>query len=142
MTKWMPVLSLSKTKTMKKEFVINSKKHYHETMASVFEMMNRGENNLTNTELAKLRMIAEAAEKYEDEVLGLRPTYKPDNLPDMVKLVMLEKKLSQGKLAEMLKVGKPKLSQILNGKRKPDLDFLKLAYKKLNIDPAFILEHI
>jgi HTH-type transcriptional regulator/antitoxin HigA len=87
-------------------------------------------------------MMAEAAEKYEDEVLDLRTNYKPDNLPDMVKLVMLEKTLSQGKLAEMLKVGKPKLSQILNSKRKPDLNFLKLAYKKLNIDPAFILEHI
>ena len=127
---------------MKKEFVINSKKHYHETMANVFEMMNRGENNLTKAKLGKVRMMAEAAEKYEDEVLDLRTNYKPDNLPDMVKLVMLEKKLSQGKLAEMLKVGKPKLSQILNGKRKPDVDFLKLAYKKLNIDPAFILEHI
>ena len=111
-------------------------------MASVFEIMNRGEDNLTKTELGKVRTMAQAAEKYEDEVLGLRPNYKPDNLPDMVKLVMLEKKLSQGKLAEMLKVGKPKLSQILNGKRKPDVDFLKLAYKKLNIDPAFILEHI
>jgi HTH-type transcriptional regulator/antitoxin HigA len=60
----------------------------------------------------------------------------------MVKLIMLEKKLSHGKLAEMLEVGKPKLSQILNGKRKPDLDFIKLAYKKLKIDPTFILEHI
>ncbi len=127
---------------MKRELVINSKKHYHETMACVFEMMNRGENNLTKIELSKVRMMTAAAEKYEDEVLGLRHNYKPDNLPDMVRLVMLEKKLSQAKLAEIMKVGKPKLSQILNGKRKPDLDFLKLAYKKLNIDPAFILDHI
>ena len=127
---------------MKNEFVINSKKHYHETMANVFEMMNRGESNLTKAELGKVRMMAKAAEKYEDDVLGLRPNYRPDNLPDMVKLIMLEKKLSQGKLAEMLEIGKPKLSQILNRKRKPDLEFLKLAYKKLKIDPAFILEHI
>jgi len=67
--------------------------------------------------------------------------HKPDNLPDMVMLVMLEKKISQGRLAEMLELGKPKLSQILSGKRKPDVEFLKLAYKKLKIDPAFILEH-
>ena len=127
---------------MKKEFVINSKKHYHETMARVFEMMNRGEASLKKSELNELRIMAEAAEKFEDGVMGLRPVYKPDNLPDMVKLVMLEKKLSQSKLAEMMEVGKPKLSQILNGKRKPDLDFLKLAYIKLKIDPAFILEHI
>ena len=55
---------------------------------------------------------------------------------------MLEKKISQGEMAEILEVGEPKLSQILNGKRKPDLEFLKHAYKKLKIDPTFILEHI
>lgn len=127
---------------MKKKFVITSKKQYHETMASVYELMNKGESNLTKSELEKVGLMAKAAERYEDETLGLIPNYKPDNLPDMVKLVMLEKKISQSRLAEMLEVGKPKLSQILNGKRKPDLDFLKLAYKKLKIDPAFILEHI
>jgi HTH-type transcriptional regulator / antitoxin HigA len=127
---------------MKKEFVISSKKQYHETMANVYELMNKGETNLTKTEAKKLGLMVNAAEKFEDETMGLRPDFKPDSLPDMVRLVMLEKKISQTRLAEMLKVGKPKLSQILNGKRKPDLEFLKLAYKKLKIDPTFILEHI
>ena len=104
--------------------------------------MNKGEDNLAKPEIIKLRLMTKAAEKYEDETLELKPKYKPDNLPDMVKLVMLEKKISQGKMAELLQVGKPKLSQILNGKRKPDVEFLKHAYKKLKIDPAFILEHI
>jgi antitoxin component HigA of HigAB toxin-antitoxin module len=126
---------------MKKEFQISSKKQYHETMAAVYELMNKGERNLTKAELKKIALMSKAAEKYEDESLGLRPPYKPDNLPDMVKLVMLEKKISQSSLAEMLDLGKPKLSQILNGKRKPDVEFLKLAYKKLKIDPVFILEH-
>ena len=127
---------------MKKEFLISSKKQYHETMAAIYELMNKGEENLTKAELKSIAAKSKAAEKYEDETLGLRPNYKPDNLPDMVKLVMLERKISQGRLAEMLKLGKPKLSQILNGKRKPDVEFLKLAYKKLKIDPVFILEHV
>jgi antitoxin component HigA of HigAB toxin-antitoxin module len=138
----MPGRLPSKIKVMKKEILISSKKQYHETMAGIYELMNRGEENLTKTELKKVSVMSKAAEKYEDETLGLRPNYKPDNLPDMVKLVMLEKKISQGRLAEMLELGKPKLSQILNGKRKPDVEFLKLAYKKLKIDPAFILEHV
>jgi len=127
---------------MKREFRISSKKHYHETMVNIYELMNKGEANLTNTERKKLGLMVNAAEKFEDETMGLRPDFKPESLPDMVRLVMLEKKISQATLAEMLKVGKPKLSQILNGKRKPDLEFLKLAYKKLKIDPTFILEHI
>ena len=127
---------------MKREFAISSKKQYHETMVNIYEMMNKGETNLTKTESKKLGLMVNAAEKFEDETMSLRPDFKPESLPDMVRLVMLEKKISQGRLAEMLKVGKPKLSQILNGKRKPDLEFLKLAYKKLKIDPTFILEHI
>lgn len=34
----------------------------------------------------------------------------------------------------------PKLSQILNGKREPDVQFLNDAYQKLHFDPAFLLE--
>jgi HTH-type transcriptional regulator / antitoxin HigA len=127
---------------MKRGFVISSKKQYHETMANIYELMNAGETNLTKAESKKLALMVNAAEKFEDETMGLRPDFKPESLPEMVRLVMLEKKISQARLAEMLKVGKPKLSQILNGKRKPDLEFLKLAYKKLKIDPTFILEHI
>ena len=127
---------------MKKKIVITSKKQYHETMAGIYELMNKGEANLNKSQLERLRRMAEAAELFEDETLELRPNYKPANLPDMVKLVMLEKKISQGEMAEILEVGKPKLSQILNGKRKPDLEFLKHAYKKLKIDPNFILEHL
>jgi HTH-type transcriptional regulator / antitoxin HigA len=127
---------------MKKELAIRSKKHYHETMANIYDLMNKGEANLTKTETKKLDSMVKAAEKFEDETMRLRPNFKPESLPDMVRLVMLEKKISQTRLAEMLKIGKPKLSQILNGRRRPDLDFLKLAYKKLKIDPTFILEHI
>jgi HTH-type transcriptional regulator/antitoxin HigA len=126
---------------MKKEFLISSKKQYHETMATIYELMSKGEGNMTKVELKRVSVLSRAAEKYEDETMGLRADYKPDNLPDMVKLVMLKKKISQGRLAEMLDLGKPKLSQILSGKRKPDVEFLKLAYKKLKIDPAFILEY-
>jgi HTH-type transcriptional regulator / antitoxin HigA len=127
---------------MKNKIVITSKKQYHETMAAIYDIMNKGETNLTKQELQKVRRMSKAAELFEDKILELRPNYKPTNLPDMVKLVMLEKKISQGEMAKLLEIGKPKLSQILNGKRKPDLDFLKHSYKKLKIDPVFILEHI
>jgi HTH-type transcriptional regulator/antitoxin HigA len=132
---------VSKIRDMKKELTIISKKQYHETMVAVYELMNKGEQKLTKVELKRLAVITKAAEKYEDETLGLRPEFKPDNLPDMVRLIMLEKKISHGSLADMLDLAKPKLSQILNGKRKPDVEFLKAVYKKLKIDPAFILEH-
>ncbi len=130
-----------KNKTMKKDYVITSKKQYHEILLAIYELINGGEKKLTKVVLKRLSAMVKVAEKYEEETLELQPDYQPDNLPDMVKSIMLEAKISQGKLAKMLEVRKPKLSRILNGKKKPDVEFLKLAYKKLNIDPAFILEH-
>jgi len=49
--------------------------------------------------------------------------------------------MSQAALATMLGLGKSKLSEIMNGKRKPDVPFLIVLYKKLNIDPVFLLDH-
>ena len=69
----------------------------------IYELMNKGETNLTKTESKKLGLMVNAAEKFEDEKMGLRPDFKPESLPDMVRLVMLEKKISQARLAEMLK---------------------------------------
>jgi hypothetical protein len=61
---------------MEKEFIITSKIQYHETMAAFYELMNRGEQNLTKAELEGLGLMTKAAEKYEDETLELRPDNK------------------------------------------------------------------
>jgi HTH-type transcriptional regulator/antitoxin HigA len=127
---------------MEKQFLIATDKNYHETMIAIYELMNRGENNLTSEELEQLRVMAIAAEKYEDEVLHLKPVKQPQSLQDVLESFMYENRLSQAKLADKLGVGKPKLSQILTGKRQPDVSFLKALYRKLNIDPKIILDHV
>jgi HTH-type transcriptional regulator/antitoxin HigA len=127
---------------MTKEFLIATDKDYHETMIAIYELMNKGENNLALEEIEKLKIMTVAAEKYEDEVLHLKPLKQPKSLPEVIELFMYENKLSQSKLADKLGVGKPKLSQILTGKRQPDVLFLKALYRKLNIDPKIILDHV
>ena len=52
---------------------INSKNVYHETMLAIYKLMDKGETNLSAMELKKLAAMSAAAEKYEDEVLGLKP---------------------------------------------------------------------
>ena len=124
------------------KYQITSEKLYHETMVMIYELMNKGEANLTKPDTEKLMAMTAASEKYEDEIMGLKPTRKPDSLSGVIELFMYENKLSQAKLAGELGIGKPKLSQILTGKRKPDVSFLKAIYNKLKIDPKFILDHI
>ena len=120
---------------------ITSKKAYHETMVVVYDLMNKGEANLTERELNKLETMAKAAEEYEDNVLGLIPAKVPGTITAVIEQKMYERKMTQAALATMLGLGKSKLSEILNGKRKPDVPFLKALYQKLNIDPAFLLDH-
>jgi HTH-type transcriptional regulator/antitoxin HigA len=127
---------------MEKEFLIASDKNYHETMIAIYELMNKGEANLTPSEIEQLKSMTVAAEKYEDEILHLKPAIQPKSLSEVIELFMFENKLSQARLADRLGVGKPKLSQILTGKRQPDVLFLKALYRKLNIDPKVILDHV
>ena len=48
-------------------------KDYHETMIAIYDLMNKGEMSLTAEELGQLRIMALAAERYEDETLHLKP---------------------------------------------------------------------
>ena len=126
-------------KTKNHKPVISSAKEYNASMKEIDTLMKKGEANLTPAQLRKIRTMAEAAEQYEDKYY---PLPMPSSVTEMIELKMFQLKLNQEKLAKILEVGTPKLSQILNGKREPDVAFLKAAYKKLHIDPAFLLEKV
>ena len=124
------------------KYAITSRKAYHETMVNVYELMNKGEKNLTARELKSLAAMAKAAEEYEDKVLGLKPAKEPQSITELLEQKMYENKMTQAKLADTLGLGKSKLSEILSGKRKPDIPFIKALYKELKVDPAFLLDHV
>lgn len=123
------------------KYAPTSKKAYHELMVDIYTLMNKGESNLKAAELRKLAQMSAAAEKYEDEVLGLNPRKEPQTIVELVELKMFEHKMTQVKLAEELGIAKSKVSEILSGKRKPDIPFLKAIYKAFKIDAGFLLEH-
>ena len=66
-------------------YEINSKKVYHETMLAIYKLMDKGESNLSAAELKALAAMSIAAEKYEDEVLGLKPKKKQETIPEAIK---------------------------------------------------------
>lgn len=99
-----------------------------------------GFHSLNEKEQEELHKLTILTAEYEDNVLKIMP------LPVTVNAVVLQKikemNITQGKLAEMFGMGSAKLSQILNGKREPDVPFLKAVHDKLGIDGNFILERI
>lgn len=99
-----------------------------------------GFESLTKMETEELKSLSKIAAYYEDHVLKMMPL--PVTLTDMIERKMKELNLNQVQLAEKLQIGTAKLSQILNGKRNPDVKFLKKIHEELGIDANFILEHV
>jgi antitoxin component HigA of HigAB toxin-antitoxin module len=119
---------------------IKSKKEYHQMMVEIYNLMNKEEGKLTKSESTKLSNMALAAELYEENVLGLKPFKQPETIPEIVELKLFEYKMTQAKLAEEIGLAKSKVSEILSGKRKADITFLKGIHKILKIDAGRLLE--
>ncbi|CAL1520045.1 helix-turn-helix transcriptional regulator [Chitinophaga sp. MM2321] len=118
---------------------ISTEKARNAAMQRIHILMKKGDDHLTAKERKELRELSIAVEHFEDTHY---PLPKPTTLTGMIELKMFEMKLKQKEMAGMLDIGEAKFSQILNGKRDPDVDFLKKIYKKLKIDATFILEHV
>jgi antitoxin component HigA of HigAB toxin-antitoxin module len=103
--------------------------------------MNKGEQNLSPEELVELSEMTNAAELYEDNILNLNFRKEPETISDWVERALFEHKMTQTSLATALGMPKSKVSEILSGKRKPDVPFLKGLHKVLKADPEFLLEH-
>jgi len=91
-------------------------------------------------EALNIEALSKAIEYYEDNVLKIMPL--PVTVASIVQDKILELKITQAQLADVFGIAKSKLSQILNGKRKPDVPFLKAVHEKLGIDGNFILEKV
>lgn len=112
---------------------------YTKALAQVDKLMAKGEKGVTEKDVKFIEETTRAIRAYEAVHY---PFPFPKTLAEMVELKMLEKKLNRANLAKMLGIGAPKLSQILNLKREPDVPFLKALHKKLGVDGNFILEKV
>lgn len=101
-------------------------------------LMNKGSDNLTKAEEEKLSEMSLAVQDFEHAYYNI-PVI--NTLEAMLELKMYELKLNRTKLSALLEIGNSKLSEILNGKRPPDVKFLKAAHTKLGIDASFLLNH-
>ena len=57
-------------------FRILTDEQYDETLSVIYDLMNKGEDRLSQAETEQLKLMAIAAEKYEDVHLELKPKQK------------------------------------------------------------------
>jgi antitoxin component HigA of HigAB toxin-antitoxin module len=124
---------------------IRTQKQYEQVMTMIENYLakatdNGGFKSLNKKENEELQQLSLLAEQYEDTVLKIMPL--PVTLENIVSVKMREMDITQLKMANMLNTSAAKLSQILNGKRRPDVPFLKAIHKKLGVDGNLILENV
>src|SRR5579872_4713270 len=115
-------------KTMEQVKSIKDKSDYAAVMTKIDTLMAKGSENVSKEELAEIRALALAAQLYEQQQYVVAA---PSTLSGMIEMRMYEMRLKQKDLAKKLNISDAKLSLIMNGKQKPDVDFLKAVYTEL-----------
>jgi HTH-type transcriptional regulator/antitoxin HigA len=124
---------------------IRNEKQYGQVMLLIENYLEKataggGFHSLEKKESEELQKLTLLAEHYEDQELNIMPLTVTIN--SIVQQKISEMNITQGKLAEMFGMGAAKVSQILNGKREPDVAFLKALHQKLGIDGNLILDKV
>jgi len=91
----------------------------------------------TDKNFIELNTISDLVADYEETNYSM----KPQNLIEMVKLRMFQRKLKQKDLANLLETKPSRISEFLNGKLNLSYNFAKNLYKKLNIDADLIFNN-
>ena len=90
----------------------------------------------TDKDFIELMLLSDMVEVYEEQHY---PIATP-SLADVIKLRMFEMNLTQAKLAELIGVSAPRISEYLSGKSEPTLQIAKNIHRKLNISASIILQ--
>ncbi len=117
---------------------INSKKDYELALLKIDELMIKvGKDlNYENPDFVMMDRLSELVADYEDKYYNIE---KP-SLINVIKLKMYEMGLNQNKLAEILGVPHPRISEYLNGKREITFDVAKKLHQHMKIDGDIILQ--
>lgn len=118
---------------------IQTKAEYFRAMAQIEELVQKGLPNLSPDEENLFGQLAKAAEAWEinEYPMPLKPT-----IEELLGYLMRHLNLSQSAFAAQLDISAPMLSEILSGKKKPNLDLARQLHTKFNIDGNLILESI
>lgn len=118
---------------------IENEEQFQAAFKQIDKMIAEGFEGIPEKEAAFLT-IAKAIEYYEDHVLKIMPLTPPKDIIEVLEYSMFSRKMRQKDLASLLEVSVTRLSEIMQRKRKINLDFAKKVHEKLGIDAAFILK--
>ena len=114
-------------------------KDYKEVMNQIDTLMAKGSDKVTKSELSEIRKLSLAAQRYEQNKYKIE---EPSTLAGIIEMKMYEMRLRQKDVARKLNVSDAKLSLIMKGKQKPDIQFLKAVHKELHVNADLLLNAV
>ena len=119
--------------------VITHKREYHLVMSDIETLLQKGFDALSEAEEDELEELSKAAEAWEirEYPMPLKPI-----LSDLLGYIMFQKKMNQSELSKTLEISNTSLSEILSGKKKPNLEIVKQLHRKFQIDANLLLDSI
>lgn len=118
--------------------IIANEQDYQNALAAIEPFLQKGFANLSVEEDEELARMTHSIDAYEAVYYAM--PFRPKTLIEMLELKMFERKMKQKDLAKTLGVTENRISEVLNGKRKVNIDLAKRIYKELQVDANFILE--
>ncbi len=118
---------------------IKNKADYEKANLRLEELLLIVNNDTAKTDnnFIELDKISNLISDYEEQNYSI----KPNNLVEIVRLRMYQRKLKQKDLAKILNTTPSRISEFLSGKLKLTYDFAKELYNKLNIEAELIFKY-
>jgi antitoxin component HigA of HigAB toxin-antitoxin module len=118
---------------------IDNKQQYYSAMAEIETYLQRGFSHLSKKEDQRLHELSVAVEAYE---MVEYPMPVQPNFNEILIYVMQKKGLSQTELSKSLDVSKSFISEVLSGKKEPNVDLLKNLHFQFHIDGNILLDSL
>ncbi|MBO7134839.1 MAG: helix-turn-helix domain-containing protein [Bacteroidales bacterium] len=117
---------------------IKDEKEYKAMLARIEELLPKtwGDDIPDDSpEKIELSLLSDLVADYED----IHYPIETPSFIDIIKLRMYEMGLNQRKLAKLLGISAPRLSEIMHGKTEPSLSLARTMCQKLDIEPSIML---
>lgn len=118
---------------------IANKQQYYSAMAEIEKFLQRGFSKLSKKEDQCLHELSVAVEAYEmlEFPMPVQPSFN-----EILIYVMQKKGLTQTELSKSLEVSKSFISEVLSGKKEPNVDLLKNLHFQFHIDGNILLDSL
>lgn len=118
--------------------VVN-KQGYYQAMSEIESYIEKGFSNLTQEESSRLDELSRAVEAWEmkEYPMPIKPDFKT-----IVNHVMEVNDYNQSQLADELHVSKAFLSEMIRGRKNPNVEVLKSLHTRFHIDGNLLLESL